>query len=236
MMRARFLAAVAAAPLVLFAAPEPDAAQLAWPVDQPEGWPECQVRRDESTCPVLYLDAAIRGGDAVLSVDQACTATWRHEWGRADAHQTIRQWLDTEAEDGTGAVCIPLGRDVDEIVVTSLGGHCGYEDSEANAPGAGSRLRRGGASRLTLTGCHARIGTQRFGGIALRFADAYGLGDSYAEGHFYGIYDGFGRATVGSTGASVFQIAEFNTFHYRIQILAGGSIHWRQAFPEENDQ
>lgn len=235
-MRASFLAAVAAAPLVMFAAPEPDAAQLAWRFGQAGSWPECPARRDESTCPVLYLNAATRGGDAALSVDRTCRAAWRHEWGRADAHQTIRQWLDTEAERGADVVCIPLGPEVDEIVVTSLGGQCGYEDSEANVPGTGGRLRRGGTDRLTLTGCHARIGTQRFGGIALRFADSYGFGDSYAEGYFYGVHDGFARAAVGGTGASVLQIAEFNTFHYRIQILAGGSADWRQAFPEENDR
>jgi hypothetical protein len=235
-MRASVLAAVAAAPLIMFAAPEPDSAQIAWRFGQAGGWPECRSRRDEGTCPVFYLNAATRGGDAILSVDQTCTAAWRHEWGRADAHQSIRQWLDAKAERGAGAVCIPLSREVDEIIVTSLGGHCGYEDSEANTPGAGGRLQRGGASQLTLTGCHARIGTQRFGGIALRFADSYGFGDSYAKGYFYGVYDGFGRVAVGGTGASVFQIAEFNTFHYRIQILAGGSADWRQAFPEENDR
>jgi len=235
-MRASFLAAIAAAPLVLFAAPEPDSAQVAWRFGQAGNWLECQARRDEDTCPVLYLNGGTHGGDAVLSVDPTCTGGWRHEWGRADAHQAIRQWLDAKAEHGAGAVCIPLGREVDEIVVTPLGGRCGYEDSEANAPGTGGRLRRGGANRLTLTGCHAHIGTQNFGGIALRFADSYGFGDSYAEGYFYGIYDGFGRAAVGGTGASVFQIAEFNTFHYRIQILAGGSPGWRQPFPEENDR
>lgn len=235
-MRASFLAAVAVAPLVMFAAPEPETAQVAWRLGQAGGWPECQARRDEDSCPVLYLNAATRGGDAVLSLDQTCSAAWRHEWGRADAHQTIRQWLDAKAEHGAGGVCIPLASDVDEIIVTSLGGHCGYEGCEANAPGTGGRLRRGGASRLMLTGCHASIETQRFGGIALRFADSYGLGDSYAEGYFYGVYDGFGGAAVGGTGASVFQIAEYNTFHYRIQILAGGSADWRQAFPEENDR
>jgi len=235
-MRASFFAAIAAAPLILFVAPEPDSARVAWRFGQAGGWPECHARRDEGTCPVLYLNAATRSGDAVLSVDQTCTAAWRHEWGRADAHQAIRQWLDAKAEHGAGAVCIPLGREVDQIIVTSLEGHCGYRDPEANALGAGDRLRRGGASRVTLTGCHARIGTQSFGGIALRFADSYGFGDSYAEGYFYSVYDGFGWAAVGGTGASVFQIAEFNTFHYRIQILAGGSPGWRQPFPEENDR
>jgi hypothetical protein len=220
----------------MFAAPKPELAQAAWRLGRAAGWPECRARRDEGTCPVFYLNAATRGGDANLSVDASCTAPGQHEWGRADAHQTIRQWLDAEAEHGAGAVCIPLGREVDEIIVTSLGGHCGYGGSEANAPGAGGRLRRGGPSQLTLTGCHARIGTQGFGGIALRFADSYGFGDSYAEGYFYGVYDGFGRVAVGGTGASVFQIAEFNTFHYRIQILAGGSPDWRQPFPEENDR
>jgi hypothetical protein len=235
-MRASFLAAAAAGTLLMLSAPEPGATQRAWRFGPAGPWPECDTGRDEASCPILYLNAATHGGDAVLSVDRACTAAWRHEWRTPDAHQTIRQWLDAEAEPGAGAVCIPLGRKVDEIVVTSLGGHCGYEGSEANAPGASGRLRRGGGNRLTLTGCHARIATQRFGGIALRFADSYGFGDSYTEGYFYGVYDGFGRAAVGGTGASVFQIAAFNTFHYRIQILAGGSGDWRQPFPEEKDR
>jgi len=38
--------------------------------------------------------------------------------------------------------------------------------------------------------------TQAFGGIALRFADGHGFGDSYAEGHFYGVNDGFGSRAV----------------------------------------
>jgi hypothetical protein len=235
-MRASFVAALAAVPLVVLAAPDREAAGIAWRLAEAGSWPACRAGRNEDTCPVLYLNIATRGGDAGLSVDRSCLATWRHEWGRPDAHQTIRQWLDEDAASGAGGVCIPLAPEVGEIVVASLGGHCGYEGSEANAPGPGGRLWRGGPPTLTLSGCHARIAAQGFGGIALRFADSYGVGDSYASGYFYGVYDGFGAAVVGGTEASVFHIADFNSFHYGIDILAGGSSGWRQAFPEENDR
>ena len=73
-----------------------------------------------------------------------------------------------------------------------------------------------------------------FGGIALDFADGYGFGDSYATGYFYGVYDGYGRGTVRPTHASVWQISQFNTYHYRVEILADGSPDWRADFPEED--
>jgi len=233
-MRASLPAVAAATALFLIAAPEPAEAQPGWRFGQAGGWPACYQWRDEGACPILYLNVTTHQGDASLSVEDYCRGAWRHAWGQADARQVIRQWLDGTAARGQGSLCIPLAPEVDEIVVEPLGGHCGYESGEASKPGMGDRLWPGGPGRLKLAGCHARLHTQAFGGIALRFADGYGFGDSYAEGHFYGVYDGFGGRAVGGTGASVFRIADFNSFHYRIEILAGGSAGWRQPFYEES--
>ena len=201
--------------------------QVAWRPDDPWRWPDCSWSGPDFTCPKTYLSVNIRQGQAVLTVAVACVAPWSHVWLNADAHQTIRQWLDGDAASGEGGVCIALAPTVDEVVVTPLGGHCGYPGSIASMPGFGERLRRGGSARIELAGCHARIDTLGFGGIALRFADGYGLGDSYAQGYFYGVYDGFGDREVGGTGASVFRIGDYNTFHYRVEILANGSAQWR---------
>ena len=209
------------------------AASLAMPF-QAQGWGVCGGEDD--TCSRVYLNVATREGEAHLSVDQACGSGWRHAWSRADARRTIRQWLDGQAALGAGSLCIALDGRVDEIRITSIGGHCGYDGGEANAPGPNRVLRAGyGENRsATLAGCHASIGEMAFGGIALDFADGYGFGDSYATGYFYGVYDGFGRDTVSPTDASVWQISQFNTYHYRVEILADGSPDWRADFPEED--
>ncbi len=197
-------------------------------------WPRCYATGDDDRCPPLYLNVTTAQGKAVLAVERACRAAWRHAWGRPDARQTIRQWIDGAAATASGGLCIPLSNQVTEIRAASLGGHCGYEGMEANNPGPGGVLRRGGRGSLPLTGCHARIQDQAVGGITLRFADGFGFGDSYATHYFYGVYDGFGNRAVGPTGASVWRISDFNTFHYRVEILAGGSPDWRQPLPEED--
>lgn len=196
-------------------------------------WPRCH---DEDDACTGYLTIVTDQGTARLSVERSCRGGWRHQWGRADARRTIRQWLNADADRGRGRLCIPLAGPVDEIRIASLGGHCGYEGGEANTPGPGAALRRGGAAsaEIALTGCHARVGDQRFGGIALDFADGYGFGDAYAAGYFYGVYDGFGRRGVGLTGASVWRISEFNTFHYRIEIFARGRPDWGRGDDDDD--
>ena len=195
---------------------------------QGSAWPRCTGEDDACT---RYLNVVTDQGTARLSVDRSCSSGWRHEWRRADAHQTIRQWLAADAGNGRGGLCVPLDSTVDEIRITSIGGHCGYEDSAANTPGPDATLRRGRSApaNLTLTGCHARIGDQRFGGVALDFADGYGFGDTYAAGHFYGVYDGFKNRAVGRTGGSVWRISQYNTFHHRVEILAHGSANWGET-------
>lgn len=197
-------------------------------------WPWCSGGGDHDNCPPLYLNVTTAQGGAVLTVERACRSDWRHAWGEADARQTIQQWIDGAAASASGGLCIPLSNEVTEVRVATLGGHCGYEGMEVNSPGPGGVLQRGGAGSLPLTGCHARVQNLTFGGVALRFADGYGFGDSYATGYFYGVYDGFGDRAVGPTGASVWRISEFNTFHYQVEILAGGSLDWRQPLPEED--
>jgi hypothetical protein len=195
-----------------------------WP-ERGHAWSRCHGEDDICT---LYLNVVTDQGTARLSVDRSCGKGWRHEWRRADAHQTIRQWLAADAGNGRGGLCVLLDGRVDEIRITSIGGHCGYEDGAANAPGPGVTLRQGRSTpaNLTLTGCHASIGDLRFGGVALDFADGYGFGDTYAAGHFYGVYDGFRNRAVGRTGGSVWRISQYNTFHYRVEILAHGSTNW----------
>ncbi len=194
-------------------------------------WGSCRGR--DGTCS-WFLNVAIRQGGAALKVEDACRGTWRHAWGRRDARNDIAQWLDAEAAAGAAILCIPLAPEVDEIRATSAGGHCGYPEGLASAPDPSITLRAGLGlpGSAVLAGCHARIGAQDFGGIALDFADSYGFGDSYAAGYFYGVYDGFGETRVGATEASVWQISRFNTYHYRVEILAKGSPDWRADFPE----
>ncbi|WP_422022269.1 hypothetical protein [Pyruvatibacter mobilis] len=210
-----------------------------------EGWPRCW--RDDD-CPGFFLNVTTSQGDAKVSVGRACEGQWRHVWGQSDARDTIRQWLEGEAAGANGSLCIPLHPDVDEIRVTSTGGHCGesgFPDiAWANEPGADVVLRRGhgAAASATLVGCHARIGPSldsgavAYGGIALRFSDGYVFGDSYAETYFYGVYDGFGLSSVKPFGATVAAISEFNTYHYRVEILANGRDGWRWGDQEENDR
>ncbi len=199
-----------------------------------EGWPRCSR---EDNCPDTYLNVVTRQGDARLLIGPSCAGAWRHIWGKRDAHQTIMQWLDASAVTASGSLCIPLHPDVNEIRIASTGGHCGEvsapEISSASKPGGGAVLRRsfGGAAAVALPGCHARIGNAQigeiaYGGIALDFSDGYGFGDSYAKSHFYGVYDGFDQGRVRPLGASVYAISEFNTYHYRVEILARGQDGW----------
>lgn len=229
-------AAVIAAFIGLIAAPAAFAA---------EGWPRCW--RDDD-CSGFFLNVTTSQGNAKVSVGRACEGQWRHVWGRSDARNTIQQWLEGDAAGASGSLCIPLHPDVDEIRVTSTGGHCGEDGfpdiAWANEPGADAVLRRGygAAASATLEGCHARIGPSldsgavAYGGIALRFADSYVFGDSYAETYFYGVYDGFGPSSVKPFGAAVAAISEFNTYHYRVDILANGWDGWRWGDQEENDR
>lgn len=199
-----------------------------------EGWQRCS-RGDE--CPDTYLNVVTRQGDATISVGKTCAGQWRHVWRKRDAHQTIMQWLDAGAATASGSLCIPLHPDVNEIRIDSTGGHCGEQIdivfTFASQPGANAVLRRsfGSAAAVTLPGCHARIGNEEigqvaYGGIALDFSDGYGFGDSYAKSHFYGVYDGFGQGRVRPFDATVYAISEFNTYHYRVEILARGQDGW----------
>lgn len=197
-------------------------------------WPQCFAAGEDDNCLPLYLNVTTAQGSASLTVERTCTSDWRHAWRQADARQAIRQWIDGAAASASGALCIPLSNQVTEVRAVPLGGHCGYAGMEINTPGPGGVMRQGGLASLSLIGCHARIQDLTFGGVALRFADGYGFGDSYATGYFYGVYDGFGNRAVGPTGASVWRISDFNTFHYQVEILAGGSPDWRQPLPEED--
>ncbi len=200
-----------------------------------QGWPQCW-RDDE--CSGFFLNVVTRQGNAVVSVGPACTGDWQHIWRRPDAHGMIRQWLDKKATTASGSLCIPLHPQVDEIRISSTGGNCGFEGDEvfttASKPGNDVVLKRtyGGASSAVLPGCHARIGNKEigevtYGGIALDFADGFSFGDSYATGYFYGVYDGFGTGRVKPFWATVYAISEFNTYHYRIEILANGQSGWQ---------
>ena len=202
--------------LVVLGGPYPAAAE----------WPSCRSSRDDDRCRDHYLNAVTRQGDVELSVGRSCLTTWRHHWGRRDARRTVRQWLNSAAARATGGVCIPIDAAVREIRVTSVGGHCGYDGETANTPVPDVSLKRGGEARATLVGCHARISDTAFGGVALRFADSYGIGDSYVTDHFYAVYDAFGRDTVAPFGATVFAVSQYNTFHYRVEVLARGNAAW----------
>lgn len=190
-------------------------------------WPRCLSRGEDDRCPIYYLNAVTDHGNVELSVGRQCRTSWRHDWGRRDAHRTIVQWLDRAADTASGGACIPLDHRVTEIRATPLGGRCGYEFGEASQPGPAAILRRGGADRALLSGCHATLSDSQFGGIALRFADTYGLGDSYLKQYFYGVYDGFGQETVAPFGATTFVLSEHDTYHYLIEIFAGRGVPWR---------
>jgi len=201
-----------------------------------EGWPQCYQNRDDY-CPGFYLNVVTRQGDAIVSVGRSCAGVWRHIWRAPDARGTISQWLDANAAAASGSLCIPLHPDVDEIRITSTGGNCGFEGDDtitfASKPGDDVVLRRsyGASFSATLPGCHARIGNMEigevaYGGVALDFSDGFGFGDSYAAGYFYGVYDGFGTGRVRPFQATVYAISEFNTYHYRVEILANGRDGW----------
>lgn len=210
-----------------------------------QGWPHCWRDID---CPGFYLNVTTVRGDARLSVSRSCTGAWRHVWHRPDTSETIRQWVDADAATARGSLCIPLHPLVDEIRVSSIGGHCGEtefpEIASANVPGDGAVLARGrgGAASVTFEGCHASIApptgedSVSYGGIALDFADGYMFGDSYADGHFYGVYDGFGASRVQPFGSSVAAISQFNTYHYRIEILVNGQESWTWGYNEDTDK
>lgn len=202
------------------------------PVDAAR-WRDCPDRDDACD---HYLNVTLSQGDAHLAVDAMCRSAWEHVWRRADARRTVRQWLGARAATGSGRLCIRLSRRVDEIRITSLGGRCGSVDGEPDPPAAGATLARGprGVARATLTGCHGSIGEVGFGGVAIDFADGYRFADSYATGHFYGLYDGFGPGGVRPLGAPAVELARFNTYHYRVELLAGGAA-WRKT-PKEDER
>ena len=198
-------------------------------------------------CDETFLNVVTYHGNANFSVGKSCAGSWRHVWQRSDARQTIRQWLGDAAGSGSGSLCIPLHPDVSEIRVSSTGGHCGFGEDDlltvANAPGNGGILRLGfgGGSSIDLAGCHAGIGNDElgrvtYGGIVLNFADGYGFGDSYATGFFYGVYDGFRSGGVQPFGATVYALSEFNTYHYRIDILVNGQGDWRWGEDRGSDR
>lgn len=193
---------------------------------QAEPWPSCSAG-ESGVCPPAFLRVVTRGGDAVLSVEAACAGDWVHLWGSDDAHAEIRQWLDGAWSRGEGVLCLPIADEVDEVRVVPLVSHCSFEGIDVvSAPPSGGVLRRASARVLVVRGCHARVETMRFGGIAFLFADGYGFGDAYAADFFYGVYDGFGARAVGGTESAIFRIADFNTHRYRVEILAGGSSAW----------
>lgn len=215
------------------------AAMTAMPAKANVQWPQCW-RED---CPGAFLNIKTRQGDALVTVSASCAPGWRHLWRIADPRATIRQWLNADAANGEGLLCIPLHPDVDEIRITSEGGHCGYDDDDVpgrnSEPGRSAVLRRafGGSASAVLPGCHAILGDRKlgevgFGGIALNFADGYGFGDSYATDIFYGVYDGFTRGGIEPFGAAFAAIGEFNTYHYRIDILARGQSSWSWGHQE----
>lgn len=202
-----------------------------------QGWPGCW-RGDE--CPGFFLNVVTQKGDAVVSVGSTCIGDQRHIWGVADARAMIRQWLDGNAANASGSLCIPLHPHVDEIRITSSGGDCGFDGEDdfitISQPGNNVVLHRHAAGRTgasaILPGCHARIGNETigeitFGGVALDFTDGFGFGDSYATGFFYGTYDGFGTGRVKPFGTSVYAISEFSTYHYRVEILAHRQSDWQ---------
>lgn len=187
-----------------------------------EPWPSCSSS-DTVTCAPVHLNITVAGGNATLSVDAECRAEWTHLWRVDDARAEIRQWLDGAWARGRGSVCIPFTEEVDEIRVSPLDGHCSFDGIETGAPGTGGVLEKRRTRVLTIGGCHARVESLRFGGVALILADGYGFGDAYAAGHFYGVYDGFGARVVAGTEASVFRLSDFNTHRYRVEFFAAGS-------------
>lgn len=219
------------------------AALMSTPADA--RWPYC-IGGEADDCRPVYLNVVTRQGNARLSVDNHCRADWRHVWGQNDARGAIRQWLGDNAANGSGWLCVELGPEVDKVRIISTGGHCGEtatvpDMATASEPGPDMILRRSyaGARVATLRGCHATIGTGEnevaYGGIALNFADGFGFGDSYARGHFYGVYDGFGMGRVRPFGATVRAISDFNTFHYRVEVLADGRA-LRARLSEDTDR
>ena len=192
---------------------------------QAEPWPSCSSG-DSGFCPPTFLQVVTRVGDATLSVEAECRGDWVHLWRVDDAHAEIRQWLDGAWSRGEGVLCLPIAEEVDEIRVVPLDSHCSFAGIDVGAPPAGGVLLRASVRVLAVRGCHARLESMRFGGIALLFADGYGFGDAYAADFFYGVYDGFGSRAVGATESALFQIAEFNTHRYRVEILSRGSSAW----------
>ena len=87
---------------------------------------------DFDDCSGFFLNVTTSQGDAKVSVGRVCEGRWRHVWGRSDARNTIQQWLEGDSAGANGSLCIPLHPDVDEIRVTSIGGHCGEDGEDSN--------------------------------------------------------------------------------------------------------
>ena len=206
-----------------------------------DGWPYCS---DADICVPKYLNVVTRQGNARLSINRSCLGGWEHVWGAADARRTLQQWANDAWEFGRGMFCVALHPDVDQVRVTFQGGHCGEpglpELVSASRPGPDVILRSSypGPSTAVLVGCHATIGSGdqevAYGGVALNFADGYGFGASSAAGLFSGVYDGFGLGRVRPFQATVAAISEFNTYHYRVEVLADGRADWTWPVRDDN--
>lgn len=192
-------------------------------------------RDDDPADRPLYLQVVTQHGRAEFRLLRACSSGRVHRWGRNDASDGIRQWLNKRAETAANRICVRLDERVGEVRITPLGGHCGDEFGIAAAPDDGAVLRRSQASTASVSGCHAALAETRFGGIALRFADGFGVGDSYVAGIFYGAYDAFGKGRLAPVGAALFRIADLNTHHFRIDIRDRRGRTWQPRSTPEPD-
>ena len=187
----------------------------------------------------FYLNILTRQANAEFAVGRYCQRGRLHKWGERDASDSIRQWLHDDADVASHRICIRLDDRVAEVRITPIGGHCGHEFAAAMEPDDGAVLRRPWRGSVTVSGCHASISdllsdelALRFGGVAFRFADGFGLGDSYVAGTFYGVYDAFGDDGLSPFNEPVFKIAEYNTHLFDVDVLDGRGRPW---WPEIDD-
>jgi hypothetical protein len=207
-----------------------------------DGWPYCS---DADICVPKYLNVGDAAGQR-SAVDRPKLFWWLGTClgcsGRAPHAATVDE---RRLAVGRGMFCVALHPDVDQVRVTSQGGHCGEpglpELVSASRPGPDIILRSSVSLQATpfSLGCqrHDRTGDEKevaYGGVALNFADGYGFGDSYAAGLFYGVYDGFGLGRVRPFQATVAAISEFNTYHYRVEVLADGRADWTWPVRDDN--
>lgn len=193
-------------------------------------------RDDDSADRPLYLQVVTQQGRADFRLLSTCPRGRVHRWGRSDATGRIRQWLDGAAQRAAYRLCLRLDGRVREVRITPLGGHCGEAFGRVEPPDEGAVLRRPRVITARVSGCHATLADTRFGGIALRFADGFGVGDSYVAGVFYGAYDAFGRGRLAPVGVALFRIADFNTHHFRVEIRDRRGRPWRPGTTHEPDR